>query len=96
MYQVIEHFNDPIKILKKANILQYTSDMLFLLTPDTDHSDNYSPSWRHFNTREEYEHLSLFNEKSLEYLAEKTGYKIREIGRKTNDQDIWTWLQHEL
>lgn len=95
MYQVIEHFPGPIEILKKTNNLQLPLSMLFLLTPDTDNSDNFSPHWRHFNTRQEHEHLSLFNEESLQFLAEKTGYKIQRIGRNKNDQDIWAWLKPE-
>jgi len=73
---VIEHSEDPILFFKKAHQSLKPNGLFFFDTPDTHYAKNYGLHWKHYNTRNPYEHCCLFSMQTVEYIAKKTGFKI--------------------
>jgi len=73
---VIEHIQDPIAFLHKANVCLKEKGLLYLDTPNGKFQEKYGNDWKHFRTRNIYEHCCILNPKAMEMLATKTNFRI--------------------
>lgn len=70
--QTIEHCNNPRAFFQKAFDLLNPHGLLIIETPDIAYFDQKLKRWHHFDTRGKFEHLVMFSEQSLRYLANCT------------------------
>jgi len=75
LFDVLEHFENPLEEMKKLNKLLLDRGLIFISTPNTELNpiDSIPDDWRHFKPNE---HLHYFTQYSLVRLAEKSGFKI--------------------
>jgi len=73
---VIEHSEDPRKFFEKAHDTLEDNGLFFFDTPDAHYARKHGLNWRHFNTRNPYEHCCLFSMCTVEYLAKETGFEV--------------------
>ena len=73
---VVEHSEDPILFFQKVNESLVANGLFFFDTPDTHYAKNYGLNWKHYNTRNPYEHCCLFSMQTVEYIAKKTGFEV--------------------
>jgi len=74
MNHVLEHFNDPIGVLKKAVSLLSETGVLFIGVPDADFIFKTGvPGYPHFKMEE---HYTLWSEQALIEEVEKLGMKV--------------------
>jgi SAM-dependent methyltransferase len=71
--QTLEHCNNPRAFFQKAFELLNQHGILIIETPDIKYHNQSLKRWHHFETRGDFEHLVMFSEQSLEYLANFTG-----------------------
>ena len=90
---VIEHTEDPQRFFQKAHDILEKNGHLWIETPDTFYNRHKYSRWHHFETRHPHEHLCLVSYPSLSYLAEKTGFSIREYEMKPQYGSIKMILQ---
>jgi len=76
---VIEHSENPIRFFEKAFSLLKHNGIFYIDTPDTHYAKMHGQSWRHFNTRNLYEHCSLLGITTVEKLAKLVGFKITDL-----------------
>jgi 2-polyprenyl-3-methyl-5-hydroxy-6-metoxy-1,4-benzoquinol methylase len=78
MWDVIEHLEDPLNILSRVHDIMTADGLLVITTGNIDSAAAKlsGKKWHLFNIPE---HLSYFSPKSIKYLLEKTGFKIRQI-----------------
>lgn len=76
MWDVIEHFYDPIQAVKKANSLLNDKGILVLSTPDVDSFPAKIMRSRWVGYKLSDEHLTYFSPKTLSRLLEKAGFKV--------------------
>jgi len=76
---VIEHCINPIKFLQSAKDKLKPKGLLYLETPDTQYITRGGPEWKHFRTRNNYEHVCMFTEYTFQYIADKMGFKIMRV-----------------
>lgn len=89
MFDVIEHLENPIDVLKSIVATSLTGGgVLVVGTPDAD-SVSFSPpddshlrAWKHWKPKE---HLWLHTEESLTKIAEMLDLRVLSIGREEND-----------
>ncbi len=77
MLDLIEHVENPLEILKKANSLLNKNGLLVLVTPDIDSllRKITGSRWWHFRPP----HVNFFNIKSLKFALNKEGFEIISI-----------------
>jgi SAM-dependent methyltransferase len=73
---LIEHVIDPINWLRKANALLKDKGLLYIDTPDAYYARNQGLFWRHFRTRNPFEHCSLFENRTMHHAARTANFKI--------------------
>jgi len=73
---VLEHCIDPHTFLTSAMNNLKKGGVLFLDTPDVGFVKQYGTKWKHFRTRHPFEHVVLFREATLLYLAKKYNLKV--------------------
>lgn len=73
---VIEHQEKPLLFFQKAHEILDKKGIFFIDTPDIEYSAEAGSSWKHFNTRNPYEHCCLFGKKTLLVAAQKTGFTL--------------------
>ena len=78
LFDVLEHLKDPCKYFKIINRKLKKNAYCVAYTPNI-HSLSYALIGSEQNTMLPFEHLVFFNNKSLNYLAKKTGFKITKI-----------------
>jgi 2-polyprenyl-3-methyl-5-hydroxy-6-metoxy-1,4-benzoquinol methylase len=71
--QTLEHCNNPRAFFNKAFELLNPHGLLIIETPDIKYCNQNMKRWHHFETRGPFEHLVMFSEQSLGYLADFTG-----------------------
>ena len=77
MSHVLEHFYDPLKVLKKCFKNQKQNQYLLLEVPLFENINDYPNGAFHL------EHLNYFNEKNFIMMIEKAGYKPVHISKTT-------------
>jgi len=94
MSHVIEHFAEPISVLKECFRLLRCGGVLGIVTP------NYaSPRWRDPKKAysESREHLIYFTPKSLQLIVERAGFKILKlITLPSPSPKAWLFSEHFL
>ena len=75
----IEHQEKPLDFFLKAHDILDQKGIFFIDTPDILYSAEKGPSWRHFNTRNPYEHCCLFAKKTILVAAERTGFTLEKF-----------------
>jgi SAM-dependent methyltransferase len=93
MGHVLEHFNDPIKALKKAYDLMPEDGVLYISTPDIDFITKLSlAGWPHWKKKE---HFVLWSIRALVRELEKIGFNI--ILKKRNFCSRYTsWFDFHI
>ena len=89
LFDVIEHLKDPCSYYKSINKKLKKGGYCVAYTPNI-HSLSYALMGSEQNTMLPFEHLSFFNEKSLKYLAKRTGFEIYSI--ETYGFDIMDYI----
>jgi SAM-dependent methyltransferase len=78
LFDVLEHLKDPVDLFKSLNAKLEKGGYVLAYTPNI-HSLAYHLMREDQTTLAPYQHLGFYNEKSLEYLAKKTGFSIHNI-----------------
>lgn len=78
MFDVLEHLRNPIELFNQANDKIKKDGFVLAYTPNI-HSFSFAFQEGSQNLLLPYEHLGFYNKKSLDYLAEKTGFKVVSI-----------------
>ena len=74
MSHVLEHFNDPMAVLKKAYDLLSPTGVLYISTPDIDFINKTGVTgWLHFKKQE---HYTLWTERALVRELKRIGFNI--------------------
>lgn len=74
--QVIEHCPTPIEFWQRACAQLDRQGYLLIDTPDANDLATQNQGWKHYNTRQLYEHCCLYNLTSLRWAAQHTGLDI--------------------
>lgn len=93
MSQVLEHIHNPIELLASFRRILKDDGEIILGVPNVDSRlrNKYGRQW--LNWHVPY-HINHFSRKSLELLAEKSGYRIEKI--LTITPNLWVELQKRL
>ena len=75
---VIEHAENPKLFLEKVHKSLTNNGLFFYDTPNTHYARQHGSNWKHYNTRDEFEHCSLFSLQTAEYAAHITNFEILE------------------
>lgn len=77
-FEMIEHFDDPMRFLKKVKFILKDNGFLFLTTPDQGSiwSKLLGRRWFSYNPPE---HIYYFNFKTLRKMLEEAGFKVIQI-----------------
>ena len=78
--QTIEHCNNPRAFFNKVFDLLNPHGILIIETPDIRYREAGPGRWHHFETRGKFEHLVMFSDQSLRYLASATLLKPQFLG----------------
>ena len=78
LFDVLEHLTDPIDFFKQLNHTTSLGGFVLAYTPNI-HSVAFHLMGAKQNTFAPYQHLCFFDPASLEFLAQKTGFKIHSI-----------------
>ena len=78
MFDSIEHFHDPLKVLKIANKKLKKGGFLLAYTPNIRSLSTELLGADH-NALAVFDHICFFNTKSLKYLAQKSNFKVLSI-----------------
>jgi len=73
---VIEHSRNPLLFFKKAYSHLKDTGIFFIDTPYAHCARRWGESWKHFRTRQPYEHCSLFDIQTIHAAAKKTGFEV--------------------
>ena len=87
MFDVLEHLSDPVSVFNMINKKLKPGGYCVAYTPNI-FSVGYELMGVKQNTLLPFEHLCFFNNRSLEFLVKKTGFKIEVL--ETYGLDIWT------
>lgn len=81
LWEVIEHITDPIKYLEIIIKLLKPGGKLFISTPNVDsfYSKYLKENWHGFQGKMSEYHIRYFNKKSLSYLLDQVGLKIKKV-----------------
>ncbi len=87
MWDVIEHVEDPIGILKQINVRLNPGGLLVLETQNINSffAKLLKRSWHHFK---HFEHIYHFNETALRNMLENTGFNIKSISTANSGKYI--------
>lgn len=78
MFQLIEHLEDPVKVLKKANTLLKKNGIIVISTPNRESLLGKLMNKKWFGYYND-EHLFVFDKESLRNILEETGFKVLSI-----------------
>ncbi len=78
MFDTIEHFYDPVSELKEAAKKLKPKSYILAFTPNI-HSLSFELMGVDHNMLAVFDHICFFNDKSLKYLCDSTGLKIKSI-----------------
>jgi len=78
MFDVLEHLVDPIAVFGSVHNKLRNGGYCIAYTPNI-HSISYELMGGKQNTLLPFEHLCFFNKKSIDYLAEKTGFTVESV-----------------
>ncbi len=74
LWDVIEHFRDPLKALKKVNSLLPSGGDVIIETPCRGIiAEKFKAEWRHYNPPQ---HIFLFDQNSLFFTLKQAGFQI--------------------
>lgn len=93
MSQVLEHIHDPIELLKSFRRILKDDGQIIIGVPNVDSRLRKKYGSRWLNWHVPY-HINHFSGKSLNLLAEKSGYKV--TGVRTYTPNLWVDLQKRL
>lgn len=88
MSHVLEHFKDPIAVLKKCHSLMPEDGVLYIATPDTDFIHTRSNSG--FTHWKKDEHYIMWNRESLTKELQKIGFEVI-MSRRNYEQRFSSW-----
>lgn len=81
LFEVIEHINDPLSLLKECHRLLRSNGILFIRTGNTESwtVKIMKGNWHYFNIDKHGGHISFFNPKSIKKLSAQTGFTIEKL-----------------
>lgn len=80
LFHVIEHIINPIEYLLKIKDAMGKGDYLIIETPDVDSASIKKSKLKHKLLN--FEHIVLYNEKTLKKIIEKSGFRVVATGRR--------------
>lgn len=91
--QTIEHFNDPLRVVRRLRTLLSAKGVMVIATPNLDSRqvDLYGPTWAHWHVPY---HRVLFGRHSLRRLGELAGLRQRTC--KSFSHSFWTAYSVQL
>lgn len=76
---VVEHSENPLKFFENANKHLKQNGLFFFDTPDVHYSKRWGARWKHFKTRNPFEHCSLFSLKTIKLISKITSFKVESL-----------------
>ncbi len=95
LFQVLEHLEDPMLILKQLNHLIKPTGRLIIAVPNFGgwQSRIGGKKWLHLDVPR---HLFHFSPQSLQYCLNKSGFTITQVSYKSFEHDPYGWSQSIL
>ena len=95
LFQVLEHLEDPIMILKQLNHIIKPTGRLIIAVPNFGgwQSRIGGKKWLHLDVPR---HLFHFSPQSLQYCLNKSGFTITQVSYKSFEHDPYGWSQSIL
>lgn len=90
---VIEHSEHPLLFFQKAWLALKQNGLFFFDTPDTHYIKTQGKDWKHCNTRNLYEHCSLFSMQTIEQVVKRIPFKIESMETLPTFQSIQVLLR---
>jgi len=89
-----EHIQDPVETLEACKRLLTTAGIVLIRTPVVDSWawENYRENWVQIDAPR---HIFIYSRKSMEILAQKTGFKIKEILYDSTEFQFWGSEQYK-
>jgi len=78
LYDVLEHLTDPITLFKTINKKLIKNGFVIAHTPNI-HSLSFLLMGKDQNNLYPFQHICFFDQRSLDYLAKKTGFKVHSV-----------------
>jgi len=91
--QSIEHFNNPLRVVRRLRTLLAANGVLVMTTPNLDSRqvDMFGPTWAHWHVPY---HRMLFGRRSLRRLGELSG--LRQKRCRSHSHSFWTAYSVQL
>lgn len=95
IWHVLEHAEDPVKMLREASRLLKEQGALLLAVPNFSslQSKTFGPHWFHLDLPR---HLFHFSKEKTLSLLEQMGFEIRETHTNSYDQNLYGFIQSSL
>ena len=95
LFDVLEHLADPISLFKTLNKKTKKGGFVLAYTPNI-HSPSFLLMGEKQNNLYPFQHLLFFDPKSLDYLAQKSGFKVQSIDYYGLDlMDYFCWKSYK-
>ena len=92
---IIEHTEQPIRFLEKCKGNLKKNGIIFLDTPCTYFVREYGSTWKHFRTRQPFEHCCLFGVQTIRVAAAKAKLRAVKINVLAKFQSMQVILKKE-
>jgi SAM-dependent methyltransferase len=89
----IEHIENPLRFAKRIRESLRDSGVFFFDTPDAHYAQTKGRYWKHFQTRDPFEHCCLFNINTVFKLAKMSGFKVVNVVTLAEFQSMQVTLQ---
>lgn len=95
LFQVLEHLNEPLKILKQLNQILRPGGRLVIAVPNFDswQSRFGGVKWFHLDVPRHHFHFSL---PALEFCLKRSGFEVENVGYVSLEHDPYGWIQTVL
>lgn len=90
----IEHVENVKGWMEKAKKILAPDGLIYIDTPNADQGLVHRERWKHFNTRDRFEHCCVLSPKSMEILALSCGLKVRNIFKNVTYGSFVAILEH--
>ena len=95
LFQLVEHLENPINVLKKLRSLLKKDGLLMLTTPNRNSLMGHLLGKKWFGYYN-YEHLFMFDKDSLKFALEKAGFKVIKIYEDDGKSLTPSWVLTRL
>jgi len=89
----IEHSEDILTFFTTARSLLKEGGLFVFDTPNAEYWTNEGTAWKHFRTRQPYEHCSLLSEKTIRLIAGSMNFELINIELSEPYQSLYVILE---